>query len=74
MGRVLSIALALVMGLTLAGCQQLPLTPQDLQARKFEAVPDKAVIYVVRDAVDFSDVQAQIHVGDKLLLNTNPGT
>jgi len=70
--RVLSIAL--VMALTLAGCQQLPPSPEDLQAKKFEAVPDKAVIYVVRDAMDLGDVQAQIRVGDKLLLKTNPGT
>jgi len=72
MGRVLSIALA--MALTLSGCQQLPPSPEDLQAKKFEAVPDKAVIYLVRDAMDLSDVQSQIRVGDKLLLKTYPGT
>ena len=65
---------ALVMALTLAGCQQLPPSPQDLQAKKFEAVPDKAAIYLVRDAMDLSDVQSQIRVGDKLLLKTYPGT
>jgi starvation-inducible outer membrane lipoprotein len=74
MGRVLSIALALAMALTLCGCQQLPPSPEDLQAKKFEAVPDKAVIYLVRDAMDLSDVQSQIRVGDKLLLKTYPGT
>jgi hypothetical protein len=58
----------------LAGCVQLPPSPEDLQAKKFEAVPDKAVIYLVRDSPDFSDVQAQIRVGDKLLLKTYPGT
>jgi hypothetical protein len=62
------------MALTLAGCQQTPPSPEDLQAKKFEAVPDKAVIYLVRDSPDFSDVQAQIRVGDKLLLKTYPGT
>jgi hypothetical protein len=72
MGRVLSIAFA--MALTLTGCQQLPPSPEDLQAKKFEAVPDKAVIYLVRDSPDFSDVQAQIRVGDKLLFKTYPGT
>jgi len=70
MWRVLLIALTLA----LAGCQQLPPTPEDLQAKKFEAVPDKAVIYVVRDSQDFSNVQAQISIGDKLLLKTYPGT
>jgi hypothetical protein len=66
--------LALVTAIASSGCQQLPLTPEDLEARKFEAVPDKAVIYVVRDAPDFSDVRAQIRLGDKLLFNTYPGT
>ena len=58
----------------LAGCVQLPLSPEDLQARKFEPVPDRAVIYVVRDSPDFSSVQAPIRLGDKLLLKTYPGT
>ena len=70
MWRVLMIALTLA----LAGCQQLPLTPEDIQARKFEAVPDKVVIYLVRDSPDFSSIQSQVSVGDKLLLKTYPGT
>lgn len=40
---------ALVMALTLAGCQQLPPSPQDIEAKKFESIPGKAAIYVVRD-------------------------
>jgi hypothetical protein len=72
MCRLLMVALA--MALTLSGCQQLQPSPEDLQAKKFEAVPDKAVIYLVRDAMDLSDVQSQIRVGDKLLLKTYPGT
>jgi hypothetical protein len=64
----------LLVVMLLAGCVQLPPSPEDLQAKKFEAVPDKAVIYLVRDSPDFSDVQAQIRVGDKLLFKTYPGT
>jgi hypothetical protein len=60
--------------LALAGCQQLPLTPEDIQARKFEAVPDKAVIYVVRDNPDFSGIQAQIDLDDSVKLMTYEGT
>jgi len=60
--------------LALAGCVQLPLTPLDLQARKFESIPDKVVIYVVRDSPDFSDVAATIWLGEKLMLTTYPGT
>ena len=69
-----SLLIALVMAGTLAGCQQLPPSPQDLQAKKFEAAPGKAVIYVVRDVPDFSSIQSQISVGDRLLLTTYPGT
>lgn len=68
MWRVLLIALAL------AGCVQLPLTPQDIQARKFESVPDKAVIYLVRDHPDFSDKAATIWLGDTVMITTYPGT
>lgn len=64
----------LLMALFLAGCQQLPLTPQDIQARKFEAVPGMAVIYVVRDYPDFTELQSTIYLGDKLILKTYPGT
>ena len=45
--RVLLTAVA--MALTLAGCQQLPPSPQDIEAKKFESIPGKAAIYVVRD-------------------------
>jgi len=31
----------------LAGCAQLPPGPQDIEARKFESIPDKAAIYIV---------------------------
>ena len=60
--------------LTLAGCTQLPLTPADIQARKFEAVPDKAVIYLVRDNPDSSEAEAPISLGDTVRLTTYPGT
>ena len=68
MWRVLLIALAL------AGCVQLPLTPQDIQARKFEPVPDKAVIYLLRDYPDFSDKAATIWLGESVMITTYPGT
>ena len=64
----------LIVAALLAGCAQLQPTPQDVQAKKFGVLPDKAVIYVVRDSQDFSNVQAQISIGDKLLLKTYPGT
>ena len=69
MWRVLSVVLIL-----LAGCVQLPPSPQDLQAKKFEAVPDKAVIYVVRDYPDFSDAAATVYLGDAAMITTYAGT
>jgi hypothetical protein len=68
--RSLLIGLVLV----LTGCQQLPLTPEDIQARKFEAVPDKAVIYLVRDDPDLSIVEAPVDLGDAMRLTTFAGT
>jgi len=58
----------------LAGCVQLPPTPADLQAKKFEAAPGKAVIYLVRDYPDFTDNSATIWLGDSVMITTYPGT
>ena len=38
--------------LSLSACAPLPPSPADSQARRFEAVPGKAVIYVVRTPMD----------------------
>ena len=57
----------------LAGCQQLPLTPEDSRARKFETVPDRAVIYLVRDTADFSDAETPVLLGN-VQVKTNAGT
>ena len=70
--KTVSVLFALV--LALAGCQQLPLTPEDIQARKFEAVPDKSVIYLLRDAADFSDVEAAVAFDGVMSLRTYSGT
>jgi hypothetical protein len=45
-------ALVALFGSLLAGCAPLPPTPQDMQAKQFQPVPDKAVIYVVRQPMD----------------------
>jgi hypothetical protein len=67
-------SLLLVLSILVAGCVQLPLTPDDIQARKFESVPDKAVIYLVRDSPDFTSVMATLWLGEKLRITTYPGT
>ena len=58
-----------------AGCVQLPPTPQDIQAKRFEA-PEagKSVIYLVRDSADFNDGPATLWLGDERIITTYPGT
>ena len=65
--------LVIVALLLLAGCVQLPPTPQDIQAKRFEAIPDKAVIYIVRPGVD-SPNGGPIVVGDLGMITTYQGT
>lgn len=65
---------ALLGALLIAGCVQLPPTPQDIQAKKFETVPDKAVIYVVRNDPDTSVVHGTMTLGDNIMITTFPGT
>ena len=66
--------LRLVGGLVLlAGCVQLPPTPQDIQGKKFETVPDKAVIYIVRPRVD-SYAMGPLVIGDRGTITTHQGT
>lgn len=65
---------AIVALIWLAGCAPLPPTPQDIQAKKFETVPDKAVVYLFRDAPDFADAAATVLVNDSVQGTTYPGT
>jgi hypothetical protein len=67
MWRQLSIALLL------AGCAQLPPTPQDIQAKSFQTVPDKAVIYVVRTPMDSFEASG-LSLDDGAPITTHRGT
>ena len=60
--------------LLIAGCAQLPPTPQDIRAKKFEILPDKAAIYIVRSDPDFNRVQATIVLDDAAMITTYAGT
>ena len=42
----------------LAACAVRPPSPADLQAKRFQTLPDKSVVYLYRDSPDFSDVPA----------------
>ena len=65
-----------------AGCVQLPQTASDIQGKKFESVPDKAVIYIVRPRVDglveapisFSGGMIFTHQGTYYRWEAAPGT
>jgi len=63
----------LLSALVLAGCVQLPPSPQDIQAKKFESLPDKAVIYIVRSKVD-SVFGGTLWLGDRAQITTYAGT
>lgn len=56
-----------------AGCVQLPQTANDIQGKKFESVPDKAVIYIVRPRVD-GLVAAPISFSGGGMISTHQGT
>jgi hypothetical protein len=57
----------------LAGCAQLPPTPEDIQAKKFEPVADKAAIYIVRTPMDSYEA-GTIQLDDNAQITTFSGT
>jgi hypothetical protein len=59
--------------LLLSGCAQLPPLPGDAEAKRFDAVADRAVIYVVRPPLDRRFV-APIQLNEEMLGSTYPGT
>jgi hypothetical protein len=64
----------LLIALMLAGCTQLPPSPQEIQAKRFEpAAPDMSVIYIVRDYPD-NDLAATIVLDGAASITTYPGT
>jgi hypothetical protein len=68
MNRILLIALLL-----LTACAQLPPQPGDAAAKRFEPVPDRAVIYVLRSPVEREFV-APIMLDDEMMGSTYRGT
>ena len=64
----------LLLVLMLAGCAPLPPSPADIAAKRFEHVPGKAVIYLVRDLHDFSRDASTVMLDDNMMGSTYPGT
>ncbi len=58
----------------LTGCVTRPPSPQDIQAKRFEAIPDKAVVYLYRDLPDFADDPASFTLDGQPQGATYPGT
>ena len=63
---------ALVVALLLAGCAEVPPSAEDIQAKRFEPVPDKAVVYIVRDHVGM-DLDHMLRLGDSEIISTYTG-
>jgi hypothetical protein len=58
----------------LCACAARPPSPADLQAKRFETLPDKAVVYLYRDSPDFSDVPATFLLDGQQQGTTYQGT
>lgn len=62
-----------ILALSMAGCAQLPPTAKDVQSKKFDAISDKAVIYIVRSMVDSVNA-GSIVIGNDGVITTHKGT
>jgi len=58
----------------LAACAQLPPTPEDIQAKKFEPVPGQSVVYLLRDVLDSCASGSPLAVNDTMMGSTYRGT
>lgn len=63
----------LVFALLVAGCAQLPPSPEDIQSKRFEPVPGRAVIYVVRTPLDSTEISGLV-LGERGQVGMQPGT
>ena len=56
-----------------AGCAPLPPSPADMEAKRFQSVPDKAVVYVVRQPLDSAE-DGWLLLDNGEQISTLPGT
>ncbi len=57
----------------MAGCAQIPPSPQDVEAKRFNSLPDKSVIYVVRGRLG-PPLGDTLSLDDRLQITTWAGT
>ncbi len=74
--RIPTVLLALCLAAAAAGCAKEPLaTPeQDAQARLLRSVPDKAVIYLLRDRGDLYITEVQVGLDGQIVGTPRPNT
>lgn len=60
--------------LLLGGCAGLAPESQDVEAKRFEPLPDKAVIYLVRGEPLYSDRPVPVWLGTFIKITTYPDT
>jgi len=59
--------------LAIAGCAQIPPSPAETQAKQFESVPGKAVIYIVRNYPDLYYGHGSLALDDTMMYTTMEG-
>ena len=64
----------MLLALALTACAPLPPSPQDIEAKRFDHVPGKAVIYLFRDYQDFTDEVSTVMLDDQMMGSTYRGT
>jgi hypothetical protein len=65
-------ALSLAFAVMIAGCTQIPPSPQQIADQKMEAVPGKAAVYIVQNS--FGSYSAGLRTDDGAQFTTWPGT
>jgi hypothetical protein len=60
--------------LAVAGCVGLAPEAHDLEAKKFQPLPDKGVIYLVRGEPLYSDRPVPVWLGNHIMITTYPDT
>jgi hypothetical protein len=66
--------LSSLLALCLSACAPLPPSPQEIEAKRFEPVAGKAVIYLVREMPDISREVSTVMLDDNMMGSTYPGT
>jgi hypothetical protein len=66
-------SLLIALFVLLAACAQIPPSPQEIEAKKFESVPGKAVIYIVRAYPDLYFGHGSLALNDSFMITTMEG-